>query len=100
MLLYVRAEREREFGLHLYVSKQMLPFFAAEHFNYARYGLHYTNSMEKLPNEIFQSFMKREHVVCHKRGIWNSIWSDMMIEATYMKYGKGPGRIIGFTMQH
>ena len=65
MLLYLRAEREGEFGLHFW-------------FNYSRYGLCYINSMEKLPHETLESFMKGEHVTRHKSGIWNSIWSDMM----------------------
>ena len=43
--------------------------------------------------------MKGEHVTCHKRGIWNSIWSDMVIETTYMKFEKGPGGIIGVITQ-
>ena len=69
MLLYVRAKREGEFRLHLYVCKQMMPyfFFAEGHFNYVRYGLCYINSMEKLLNEIFESFMKGEDVNRHKR---------------------------------
>ena len=32
-------------------------------------------------------FHEREHVTQHN----NSVWSDVMIEATYMKFGKGPG---------
>ena len=56
MLLYVSAEREAEFGLNLYVCKQMMPyFFAAGNFNYARYGLCYINSIDKLPNETLLS---------------------------------------------
>ena len=30
-------------------------------------------------------------------GHWNGIWTDMMIESTYMRHGKGPGGIIGTT---
>ena len=41
--------------------------------------------------------MKGKHVMSHQNGLWNCIWSDMMIETTYMRYGKGPGGIIGFT---
>ena len=70
MLLYIRAEREGEFDLHLYVCKQiMLYFFAAGYFNYARYGLCYINSMEKLPNETLEFLMKGEYVTLRKRGI-------------------------------
>ena len=39
--------------------------------------------------------MKGEHVLRHREGIWHGIWSDMMIETSYMKFGKGPSGIIG-----
>ena len=55
--------------------------------------------MEKLANETLEYFMKGEHVTRHKRGIWNSTWSNMMIGIIYMKYGKRPGGIIGVTTQ-
>ena len=98
MMLYVRAEREGEFALHLYACKMMMPyFFAAKHINYARYGICYLNSMEKLPESVLGPFMKGEHVMRHQPGIWNAIWSDMLIETSYMKVGKGPVGVIGFT---
>ena len=38
MMLFVRAEREGDWPLHLWGVNEMLPFFfAAGHFNYARY---------------------------------------------------------------
>ena len=43
--------------------------------------------------------MKGEHVTRQKRGIWDSIWNDMMVETTYMKFGRGPGEIIGVVKQ-
>ena len=50
MMLFVRAEREGEFPLHLYACRQMIPyFFAAGHVNYARYGLCHLLSMSRLP---------------------------------------------------
>ena len=49
----------------------MMPcFFATGQFNCAKYGLCYINSMEILPNETLESFMKGEHLTRHKRGIW------------------------------
>ena len=30
----------------------------------------------------------------HIDGIWNGIWSDMLIETTFMRYGKGKHSII------
>ena len=35
----------------------------------------------------------------HKAGLGNGIWSDMFIESTLMRYGHGPGGIIGITLQ-
>ena len=53
----------------------MIPyFFAAVHVNYSRKG---------------------EHVLHYREGIRNGIWSDMMIETSYMKFG--PNGIIGKT---
>lgn len=43
--------------------------------------------------------MAGEHVMRHKPGIFNSLWSDMFIETTFMRYGHGPGGIIGITLQ-
>ena len=41
MMVFVRAEREGEWPLHLWAVQEMLPyFFAAGHHNYARYGLY------------------------------------------------------------
>ena len=66
----------------------MTPYFsAAGHWKYARESICYLRSMEKLSGDIFHKFMKGEHVMRHQKGLWNGIWSDMMIETTYMKYG-------------
>ena len=48
MMLYVRAEREGDWPLHLQAVNLMLPyFFASRHINYARYGV-YVPVLEKL----------------------------------------------------
>ena len=66
----------------------MIPYFsAAGHWKYARESICYLRSMEKLSGDIFHKFMKGEHVMRHQKGLWNGVWSDMMIETTYMKYG-------------
>ena len=52
--------------------------------------------MERLPPEVLKSFLNGEYVMRH--GYWNSIWSDMFIETTFMTYGKGPGGLIGVTL--
>ena len=86
MMLYIRAEREGDFGLHLYACNEMLPyFFSAGHWNYARDGIAYLSTMENLPRDLLESFLKGEHVVHLKAGWWNGIWTDMAIESSYMK---------------
>ena len=79
--------------------KEMIPlFFAAGHFNYARYGLYYLRSMEHLPDEVKEHFMQGEHTMHHIPGIFNGIWKDMAIETTYMRHGHGKSGIIGLTL--
>ena len=100
MMLYVRAEREGDWPLHLAAVRKMLPyFFSSSHVNYARYGLYYLRSMESLDSEVLSHFMKGQHVMHHIPGIWNGIWSDMYIETTFMRYGHAPGGIIGITLK-
>ena len=99
VMQFIRAEREGEWALHLHACKEMIPyFFAANHTNYARYGLYYLRRMERLPPDILKHFLKGEHVMRHQDGIWNGIWVDMLIETTFMRYGKGPGGLIGVTL--
>lgn len=98
MMLFVRAEREGEWPLHLLAAEAMLPYFgAAAHWNYFRYGIVYIMKMSKMPMELLKHFLNREHVMRHQPGIWNGIWSDMMIETTMMRYGHGPNGVIGIT---
>ena len=62
MVAFMRAEREADWLLHLWAVEQMIPyFFAASHFNCERYGLYYLKTMEHLPSELLQRFMKGEH---------------------------------------
>ena len=53
--------------------------------------------MEKLPIAVLPPFLRREHVARHQESIWNAIWTDMLIETTFMRYRKGPTRLIGVT---
>ena len=100
MMLYIRAERGGDWPLHLVAVKQVLPyFFASSHMKYARYGLYYLRSMQRLVQEELSNFMKGEHVMHHVPGLWNGIWSGMFIETTFMRYGHGPGGIIGITLR-
>ena len=73
MMTYVMAEREGDWLLHLATFKKML------HVNYARYGLYYLRSMEKLPPHVEILFLKGQHVTRHIQGIWNGLWSGQFI---------------------
>ena len=95
-MMFVRAEREGDWPLHLCALQKTLPyFFAAGQFNYRRYGLYYLRSMHRLHPDLLKRFMAGEHVMRHQDGLWNAIWSDLFIETTYMRYGHGQGGIIG-----
>ena len=100
IMMFIRAEREGDWPLYLATYKQMLPyFFAAGHVNYVRYGLCYQWEMERLPEEVLSHFLNGEYVMHHSAGLWNGIWSDMMIETTFMQYGHAPSGIIGITIK-
>jgi hypothetical protein len=69
MMIYIRAEREGDWILHLDTFRKMLPYYiAARHGNYARYGLYYLRPMEKLPLHVESLFLKGQHVTRHIRG--------------------------------
>ena len=70
MMVYVRAEREADWPLHILAMKSMMPyFFAAGHINYALYMLYYLRSMESLPNLVLKHIMQGEHVMRHIPGM-------------------------------
>ena len=99
-MMFVKAERQGDWLLHLEMVKEMLPYFlAANHVHYAPYGLNYLRCTEKLPNELLDAFMKRQHTMHHNAGIWNGIRSDMFVETTFMQYGHGPKGIIWITLK-
>ena len=76
----------------------MLPYFYVAGHTYARYGSYYLINMETLTCEVLEKFMKGEHVIRHQEGYRNEVWSDMFIETTFVRYGKGPGGIVGVTL--
>ena len=42
--------------------------------------------------------MEGEHVM-RQNGLWNGIWSDMYIETTFMRHGKGSRGLDGITLR-
>ena len=55
--------------------------------------------MERLHGDILEMFLKGDHVMWHKKGLWNGIWSDMHIESMFMCYGHGIHGIFGITTE-
>ena len=97
---YARPEREADWTLHLASVHAMMPlFFAASHFNYARYGLYYLRELEVMPEVVCQHFVKGEHTMYHNAGLFNGIWRDMAIETIFMRYGHGQSGITGITLR-
>ena len=63
-MLFLRVEWDGDFVLHYYACQEMMPyFFAASHWNYARDGLVYLRSIERLPNTDLTPFSEGQHVV-------------------------------------
>ena len=59
IMIYVRAEREGEWALHLHaVEKMILYFSAAGHVNYARYASYYIQCMHNIPKGFTGKFIR------------------------------------------
>ena len=94
MVIYVCAEREADYPLHLNDLQLMLPYFFTDRLViYARYGLHYLRSMEAFPQNVLKCFTNGELVIRH--GVLNNIWSDTINELTFMWNGHEKRGIIG-----
>ena len=98
--LFVRAERQADWFLHLYCLRRMLPyFFVANHNNYAKYiTWHLLEVSAGLPEDAQNIFLTAEHVCRHKNGTWNAGFSDQFGEQTYIRYGKAKGGLVGLTL--
>ena len=54
--------------------------------------------IESHPVFLMNKFIYGDHVIYLQKRLWDGIWSDIAIEATYMKTGKGPYGIIGMCL--
>ena len=100
IMLYTRSDHEGDFSLHLYATILMLPYiFAAHKYHYARFGLFYVRSMQWMPEQCQEKFLKGEHALRLKAGINNAVPSDQFIECTWMRKGKSEDGVIGNTQQ-
>ena len=92
---FSRGGHEGDWALHIFAAEAMLPYFrAAGCHNYSRYGAFYVHQMKGLPTEILKKLQQGAFMRLIP-GIYNSTWTDMFIETTYMRLGHGPAGAIG-----
>ena len=97
LLLFVRAQREGIWKLHLHAFQMMLPFFHRyDHTNYARWGPVYLAQMRQLPVEIQTEFLKGNWVVKGSCRRFNQVDPDQSQE-WLNGIGKRSGGIVGIT---
>ena len=95
--MYVIYDAESNAVVIVPIGSQLHGVFAANKYNYSRYGLYYVRSMTWLGPEILDRFCQGQQSLHHTAGIYNGQWSDMFIETNWMRKGHGPGGIIGMT---
>ena len=49
-----------------------------------RNRLQFLRSMERLPYDVLEKFLKDEYVMLHPASIWNGIWADMFIATMHI----------------
>ena len=98
--LFVRAEREVDWLLHMYCLRRMLPyFFASSHWNYTRYIQWYIQDMDaNLPPAIKEQYLTDGHTCRHATGVWNAVSEDQFGEEIYIRYGKSKGGLVGISL--
>ncbi|WAR24223.1 P52K-like protein [Mya arenaria] len=84
LLLFIRAEREGNWKLHLEAFAAMLPWLTAyDHLNYARWGPVYLAEMKDLENrapEVYTEFMNGNFVVKRSNNHFSQIPTDQATE--------------------
>ena len=97
LLLFIRAQREGLWQLHLYAFHKMLPFFHRyDHTNYARWGAVYLAEMKQLPAEVQAEFDNGNWVVKGSPRRFNQVDPDQGQE-WLNGTGKRGGGIVGIT---
>ena len=80
MMQFQRASHEGDWALHITTAEPMMPYMcAANHHNYARYGLYYVLLMMWFVPELEGKFIKGEQIMHHLYGLWNGMPMDQFI---------------------
>lgn len=100
LLLFLRAEREGIWNLHLETLSQMLPLMAVyDHTNYMRWGVVYLTDMQELETTtpiVYNEFQRGNFTVKETEGIFNQVANDFALEHIN-KLCKVAGGIVGIT---
>ena len=97
LLLFIRAQRDGVWDLHMYAFRRMLPFFFRyDHTHYARWGTIYLAEMNCLPPEVLQEFQAGNFVVKESGRKFNQVSPDHSQE-WLNGTGKKSGGIVGIT---
>ena len=100
MMNFSRGGHEGDWALHLFAEEVMFPYLrSAGCHNYARYGAFYVHQMIGLNPEMMKK-LQQGAFVRHVPGIYNSTWTDMFIETTYMRLGHGPAGTTGMAIDY
>ena len=100
MMNFSRGGHEGDWVLHLLAAEAMLPYFRSTGcHNYARYAAFYVHHMRGL-YPVIMTKLQYVAFVRHIQGIYNSTWTDMFIETTYMRLGHGPTGAIGVSTDY
>lgn len=87
---FSRGGPEGDWNLHLFAAEAMLPYFrSACCHNYARDAAFHVHHIKDLDQKGTEK-LHHDAFVHHIPGIYNSIWTDMLIGTTYMRLGHGP----------
>ena len=93
--LFIRSAKERNWPLALICIEKMIPyFFAASHWDYARYLSMILLKIEQFPSSIEHELLKGSFVSQRNPGVLKAVW-NMFGEQTYLRYGKGKGGLVG-----
>ena len=100
LLLFIRADREGDWTLHLSAFKDMLSLMVIyDHTNYSRWGVIYLLDMlqlEQTSPSVFQEFMAGNFVIKESNGSFNQVATDQALEHIN-KQCKVAGGLVGLT---
>lgn len=101
LLTFIRAERLRDWKLHLECVKEMAKYFHGyDRPNYSRWLSVYIADMTNLQNdapEVHKEFLDGNFSVQHSCRAFSSVWTDMALEQSVNRDVKIAGGLTGIT---